>query len=227
MDETGGPAFTTETPRRRLRAVVLSVACHGAVLAYAVLTGWAYKATVPRTISFERLDKVEIAGASHRIQIKLPDAKYTAHTREPVPNAEALAKTKLPIPKTHPPDKSGGGSTASPHKGDGAGQALAGNGSDSRDVRPAFPIFSPRPPVSDRSLLPSSEQKIVIEVNVDALGQVVSENLVKGMGTRLDQIVLDVVKTWRFQPATVDGKPVPTEAELVFPFNPSYPISDS
>jgi hypothetical protein len=35
------------------------------------------------------------------------------------------------------------------------------------------------------------------------------------------------VKTWRFQPATVDGKPVPTQAELIFPFNPSYPITVS
>jgi TonB family protein len=81
--------------------------------------------------------------------------------------------------------------------------------------------------VSDRSLLPHSEEKIVVRVDVDALGQVVGENLVKGVGNRLDQIVLDIVKTWRFQPATVDGKPVPTEAELIFPFNQSYPVSDT
>ena len=42
---------------------------------------------------------------------------------------------------------------------------------------------------------------------------------------RLDQIVLDIVKTWRFQPATVNGKPVPTEAEVIVPFGPRYPIT--
>jgi outer membrane biosynthesis protein TonB len=50
---------------------------------------------------------------------------------------------------------------------------------------------------------------------------------VKGIGNKLDQIVLDTVKTWRFQPATVNGKPVPSQDELIFPFNPSYPLSDS
>jgi outer membrane biosynthesis protein TonB len=47
---------------------------------------------------------------------------------------------------------------------------------------------------------------------------------VKGLGNRLDQIVLDTVKTWRFQPATVNGKPVETEAEIVFPFDLQYPL---
>jgi outer membrane biosynthesis protein TonB len=47
------------------------------------------------------------------------------------------------------------------------------------------------------------------------------------MGNKLDQIVLDTVKTWRFQPALENGKAVPTQAELIFPFNPSYPITVS
>lgn len=104
---------------------------------------------------------------------------------------------------------------------------MAGNGSDAQDIHPAFPVFSPHPPVGDRALLPPSEQKIIVDVSVDALGQVVRENLVKGMGNGLDKIVLETVKTWRFQPATVNGKPVPTEAELIFPFNQDYPITIS
>ncbi len=78
------------------------------------------------------------------------------------------------------------------------------------DIHPAFPVFSPHPPVTDRSLLPSSEQKIVVDVSVDAFGQVVSENLVKGLGNKLDKIVLETVRTWRFQPATLNGKAVAT-----------------
>lgn len=91
----------------------------------------------------------------------------------------------------------------------------------------AFPIFSPKPPVKDRSLLPGSEKKIVVDVNIDASGGVVEETLITGIGNQLDQLVLDTVKSWRFQPATVNGKPVPTQAELVFPFNPQYPLADS
>jgi TonB-like protein len=63
--------------------------------------------------------------------------------------------------------------------------------------------------------------------SLTALGQVVRENLVKGMGNRLDQIVLDTVKTWHFQPATLNGKPVASEAELIFPFTADYPITES
>jgi outer membrane biosynthesis protein TonB len=47
------------------------------------------------------------------------------------------------------------------------------------------------------------------------------------MGNGLDAICLAVVKTWRFQPALVGGKPVPAEAEVIFPFNPNYPIAAS
>jgi TonB family protein len=81
--------------------------------------------------------------------------------------------------------------------------------------------------VSDRSLLPSHEKKIVVDVKLDALGQVLSETLVKGMGNKLDQIVLATAKTWRFQPATLNGAAVPSEAELIFPFGPGYPITGS
>ncbi|HEY2469560.1 MAG TPA: TonB family protein [Terracidiphilus sp.] len=124
-------------------------------------------------------------------------------------------------------NRSGGGSTKDPHHGDGSGKAAFGNGNESEDVYPAFPVFSPHPPVADRSLLPSSPQKIVVDVNVDASGQVVSMKLVKGLGTQLDRIVLDTVRTWRFHPATVNGKAVPTEAELIFPFTQDYPIAVS
>jgi TonB family protein len=64
-------------------------------------------------------------------------------------------------------------------------------------------------------------------VDVDAQGQVVSEKLVRGMGNKLDGMVLEIVKTWRFHPATVGGKAVASEAEVIFPFNASYPITSS
>ena len=100
-------------------------------------------------------------------------------------------------------------------------------GSDAQDADPAFPVFSPKPPVTDRALLPSSQREIVVDVNLNAAGDVIGVNLVKGMGSSLDQIVLETVKTWRFHPATVNGNPVASEAELIFPFNPSYPITPS
>lgn len=215
-----------ERARRRRRAILLSLAFHLVLLVFVLWVRMPRRTASIQPAPPVTVAMVEISGGSHAIKVKLPPMPFAAHTREPVPDAEASKKTLLPVVQP-PPKMSGGGSPPTPHKGDGSSQAFTGNGSDARNARPAFPVFSPKPPVADRSLLPKSEQKIVVDVNVDALGQVVSENLVKGLGNRLDQIVLDVVKTWRFQPATIDGKPVPTQAELIFPFDPNYPIADS
>jgi TonB family protein len=103
----------------------------------------------------------------------------------------------------------------------------AGNGADQQNADPAFPVFSPRPPVADRSLLPSSNQEVVVDVKVSAAGDVLEATLVRGIGNALDQLVLETVKTWRFHPATVNGNPVATEAELIFPFSMSYPTTPS
>jgi TonB family protein len=104
---------------------------------------------------------------------------------------------------------------------------VPGNGPDTESADPAFPVFSPRPAVADRSLLPGSEQQVIVDVKVSASGDVLEATVVKGIGTTLDQIVVDTVKTWRFHPATINGNPVPTEAELIFPFSPRYAAAPS
>jgi len=105
--------------------------------------------------------------------------------------------------------------------------SAAGNGADQQNADPAFPVFSPQPPVVDRSLLPASNQEVVVDVKVSAAGDVLEATLVKGIGNALDRLVLDTVKTWRFHPATINGNPVAAEAELIFPFNLKYPITPS
>lgn len=102
-----------------------------------------------------------------------------------------------------------------------------GNGPDTASADPAFPVFSPRPAIADRSLLPSNERQVIVDVKVSASGEVLEATVVQGIGNGLDQIVLDTVKTWRFHPATVNGNPVATEAELIFPFSPRYTAAPS
>jgi protein TonB len=211
--------------KRPLSAVVLSIAAHGGLFALVVMLGTALKTSMVEPTAWQVLAKLEVAGGPHAVKVPMPVADFGAHTKHPEATAESSKKTILPVEKSAP-KLADGGAPKTPTAGDGSGKAFAGNGEDAEDARPAFPVFSPRPPVTDRSLLPSSEQKIVVDVDVDALGQVVSEKLVRGMGNRLDQMVLEIVKTWRFHPATVDGKPVASEAEVIFPFNPSYPISN-
>jgi len=216
----------TQSKKRRLPAVLLSIALHGSVLALVLLVGTAARTKLIEPASTPALALLETAGGSHAVKFPLPPMDTAAHLHDPDRSPDVTRKTILPIEQNHP-KVSGGGAPKTPHTGDGTNQALRGNGSDAEDARPAFPIFSPHPPVTDRSLLPAIEKKVVVDVKLDALGQVVSETLVTGIGNKLDQIVLDIAKTWRFQPATINGKPVPSEAELIFPFNRSYPMADS
>lgn len=134
------------------------------------------------------------------------------HVEETRKATSDLAMNRNPAPAAGRP-------VSAPHS------AAAGNGPDQQSAEPAFPIFSPRPPVADRSLLPSSNRQVVVDVKVSATGDVLEASLVKGIGNALDQLVLNTVKTWRFHPATINGNPVATEAELIFPFNQSYPIA--
>ncbi len=204
--------------------VALSFAVHGCLLALVAWIGVVTRSKVverPETVIVAGL---EDAGGSHAVEIPLP-AKLTAtDTNKPERYADAAVPPTLVMKQLRPQDDSGGGRPLTPHAGEGRGQAANGNGSDNEDARPAFPVFAPKPAVTDGGLLPAAEKKIVVDVRVDEVGAVVSETLVKGLGNRLDQIVLDTVKTWRFQPATVNGKPVETEAEIVFPFDSQYPV---
>lgn len=136
------------------------------------------------------------------------------HVAEPPPNTSSLAHNAPPAPAAGAPKPA-------------SHDPVAGDGADADNAFPAFPVFSPHPPVSDRTLLPASDREVVVDVNVSALGEVLNVTLVKGLGNALDQIVLDTVKTWRFHPATINGAPVATQAELVFPFNRSYQTTPS
>ncbi len=222
------PSFAP-VPTRRSRSLpsaLASVAMHGALLALVFVAGKAAKDRVlDPTQQYQFIAMVENAGTGHASRFPLPPMDLNAQRRHPDPSPEVTHKTLIPVVNARP-KVSGGGAPKNPHNGNGSGHALAGNGEDDEDRHPAFPVFSPHPPVKDRSLLPSTEQKIVVDVSLNESGQVVGETLVKGMGNQLDKIVLEIALTWRFQPATVNGKPVPSEAELIFPFNQEYPITE-
>jgi TonB family protein len=109
---------------------------------------------------------------------------------------------------------------------DGNNPGVAGQGSDSQSMYPAYPTVSPSPQVRDRSLLPQTDQKILVDVDLGANGQVQQATLVSGLGNALDQLVLDTVSGWQFHPAMVNGQPVPSRMELVFPFNKNYPEAE-
>jgi protein TonB len=155
-----------------------------------------------------------IPGGSNRVK---PSPK--PYGRKAPPPKQPAKSTDLAV--NAPPAPPAGHLPSAQH------EPTPGNGVDTQSADPAFPVFSPRPPVTDRSLLPELSRQVIVDVKVSAAGDVLEATLVKGLGNALDQLVLDTVKTWHFHPAMLNGTPVPTEDELIFPFDQSYPTTES
>jgi TonB family protein len=156
------------------------------------------------------------------ISSALRSAIKTDHSVEHVIRKKPLPPTPAPPVKASASPQPAG----SPSPAQQSQTTLAGSGTGSEDAQPAYPVYSPSPRVGDRSLLPGASQSVVVDVDVSATGDVTDEKLVQGLGNPLDQLVLDTVRGWRFNPATVDGKAVASVSELVFPFNRNYPRTE-
>ena len=216
------------SPIRRSRpAVVLSLTAHFLLFALLLFASTQAKVHLVQPLSRRVFIGIQVAGGSHATRLLLPSALKSVEARKPAKEPHPTRKLAVPLRPVAPVKPAGGTAAAVHHNSQGSGDAASGNGSDVQNADPAFPVFSPKPPVTNRALLPSSQSEIVVDVNLNAAGDVIGVNLVRGMGSSLDQIVLDTVKTWRFHPATVNGSPVASQAELIFPFNPSYPITSS
>lgn len=213
----------TRTARSR-PAVLVSLGLHGAMLSLLLFGGARMRVRTVQPAKSQFLAVLQVAGGSHRLSIPSFELPNTSRAQKPEHVKDPQPKRTDPARVAHR-EKVAPSSIPLESAGKGTGTAAAGNGTDAQDATPAFPVFSPKPPVADRTLLPASEQQIVVDVNLSAEGEVLAETLVKGMGNSLDQIVLDTVKTWRFHPAMLNGNPVASEAELIFPFNLRYPVT--
>jgi len=152
------------------------------------------------------------SGSLHSHSMKRSAAKakpQAAVTPQPTDQPTSVA-----LQTAEPEFASSAGSSTSRSQGTGVGDG-------SQNATPAFPVYSPSPHI-ERSLLPRIDENVVIDVNVSAMGDVLDEKLVHGLGTNVDQTILNTVKSWKFHPATVDGNAVASVAELVFPLGQKW-----
>lgn len=86
------------------------------------------------------------------------------------------------------------------------------------DVRPAIPTHFPDPP-NLRSSVPYGVQgDVVVEVTIDAEGNVVETKVLKTIGYGVEEKVLEAVKNWHFRPATRDGIAIPSKHDVLYHF---------
>jgi TonB family protein len=85
------------------------------------------------------------------------------------------------------------------------------------DVHVAYPIVYPEP--IDRSELPRDlAGDVVIEVTIDAQGNVVDTRIVQSIGRGIDEKIEATLRRWRYEPATLDGTPVASHHDVHFHF---------
>jgi len=107
--------------------------------------------------------------------------------------------------------------TADAKAGSPFGSASAGDTSGA-DVRPAIPMDFPDPP-NLRSAVPYGVQgDVVVEVTIDADGNVIETKVLKAIGYGVEEKVLQAVKNWRFRPATRDGVAIPSKHDVLYHF---------
>jgi len=75
-------------------------------------------------------------------------------------------------------------------------------------VLPPKVISAPSPEYSKTALKSKYQGTCVLGTTVGPDGRTTNTWVVRPLGEGLDEKALDVLKRWRFQPATRDGKPV-------------------
>lgn len=86
------------------------------------------------------------------------------------------------------------------------------------EVRPALPYVFPDPPVSRSDLPEGVSGKIIVEITIDELGNVIDTKLLQGLHPSIDAKVIATVKLWRFRPATRDGHAIASKQDALFTY---------
>ena len=86
------------------------------------------------------------------------------------------------------------------------------------EVKPALPVAFQDLKIY-RSELPSGLQgDVIVEITINAEGNVVEEKLLQGLGHGVDERVIAVLRDWRFRPATRNGVAIPSKHDVHFHF---------
>ncbi len=151
-----------------------------------------------------------------RVRPKPPRRVRRAPVEKPPPLA---AVPKVPSPVTGKPS-AGGLSVAPPSSGSssgatsGAGSALFGSGSSSSGARA---IYAPMPKIPEDLRENPLRTVAIARFEVAANGDVTVKLISPTPYPRLNEILIETLKSWRFFPAVVHGKPVASTFDVRIP----------
>ena len=86
------------------------------------------------------------------------------------------------------------------------------------DVQAPVKTYYPQPAYTEIARKARLQGVVIVQAIIDKQGQVTNVKILKGLGMGLDQATVDAVKKWKFEAATLHGKPVAVYYNLTVNF---------
>jgi TonB family protein len=146
-------------------------------------------------------------------------AKLTLPTAEAKirPKPRPQAPIASPIENRRQPDPQADAGDRNTRAGSALGTVLDGP-ITGHEVHVAYPVVYPDPPVARSELPRDVVGDVVVEVTIDAQGNVVETKIVQAIGHGIDEKIEATLRRWHYQPATLDGIPVASRHDVHFHF---------
>jgi protein TonB len=80
-------------------------------------------------------------------------------------------------------------------------------------------IYSPEPEFSEEARKTKHQGEVILLATIGADGLPRNLTVVRSLGMGLDEKALETVRTWRFDPARKDGRPVAVQMNIIVNFN--------
>ncbi len=87
------------------------------------------------------------------------------------------------------------------------------------DVKAPKPVYTPNPEYTDSARKKKINGSVTLAMIVTAEGDVRDLKVIKGLDKGLDKQALAAVSTWKFEPATKDGRPVAVHLSTAVTFS--------
>lgn len=86
------------------------------------------------------------------------------------------------------------------------------------EVRPAIRVSGPNPVFSFEDLPDGQQGTVVVEVTIDAAGNIVAARVLQSLAPAIDAKVVAAVQEWHFLPATRDGVAIASKQDVLYHF---------
>ena len=143
-------------------------------------------------------------------KITLAHAAPAPH-RRPKPSSQKPAPEQVQLPADAKP------SDENVRAGSALGTVIDGP-VEGHEVHVALPVVFPDPAVVRSELPRDLKGDVIVEVTIDAQGNVVETKLVQAIGHGSDENIVAALRQRRYQPATLDGVPVASKQDVHFHF---------